>query len=164
MPERMNAQSRRPFLWPGLLLAALAAITSNGFGKQMLDVSGPGGGQSPPTLTFSPQSLDFGRQVTGRSGPIRRIAVTNSGNLKTFVNSAQLKGDNWQDFAIVDDTCSGKSIEPSEACLISIKFKPGRTGARHATLAVTLSASDVASNVELRGSGINSIDVAPFER
>ena len=164
MPEKMNAQGRRLFLWPALLLTASAAVTSSGFGKQLWAVPGPSGGQSPPNITFSPQSLDFGRQVTGRSGPIRRITVTNSGSGKAFVNSASLSGDNWQDFVIVDDKCSGKSIQPSQACLISIRFTPGRTGARRATLTVSLASSDESSNVALRGSGVNSVDVAPFDR
>jgi hypothetical protein len=164
MLERMNAKGRRLYFWPGLLLTALVVITSEGSGKQMLVIPGPSGGQSPPDITFSPQSLDFGRQVTGKSGPIRRITLTNSGSEKAFVNSASLTGDNWQDFVIVDDKCSGKSIQPSQACLISIRFTPGRTGARHATLTVNLASSDEPSNVDLRGSGINSVDVAPFDR
>jgi HYDIN/CFA65/VesB-like, Ig-like domain len=163
MPQKTDAKFRRLSLWPGFLLTVFAVLTPSGFGKQMLAAPGTSD-QTAPFLSFSPQSLDFGRQVTGRSGPTRRVAVTNSGSEKAFVNSAELKGDNWQDFVIVDDTCSGKTIKPTEACLISIKFTPSRTGSRRATLTVSLAGSDQPSNVDLRGSGINSADVAPFDR
>ena len=123
-------------------------------------LSGPT--QTPPGVQLNPATLKFGKQVLRKPSVAKRITVTNIGGTPLYVNSATIKGDNWKDFTISKDTCSGKQVAPGRSCLIALIFTPTRIEDRNATLVLTDNAPDNPQNVSLTGTGINSIDVPPF--
>jgi hypothetical protein len=74
----------------------------------------------------------------------------------------ELSGDNPNSFAILNDNCTGATIEPGRACVVAVNFTPTATGERNARLKLTDNALDSPQRVRLTGIGINSNDVAPF--
>ncbi len=118
--------------------------------------------QTPPSVQLKPATLKFGKQVLRKPSVAKRITVTNVGGTPLYVNSATIAGDNWKDFNISNDGCSGKQVAPGKSCLIALIFTPTRIEDRNATLTLTDNAPDSPQSVSLRGTGINSIDVPPF--
>jgi hypothetical protein len=118
--------------------------------------------QTPPGVQLTPATLNFGKQVVRKSSLAKRVTVTNIGGTPLYINSATIAGDNWKDFTISKDGCSGKQVVPGRSCLIALIFTPTRIEDRNATLVLTDNAPDSPQNVSLTGTGINSIDVPPF--
>jgi hypothetical protein len=118
--------------------------------------------QTLPGVQLAPSTLNFGKQVVKKPSAGKRITVTNTGNAPLYINSATISGDNWKDFTLIKDGCSTKQIAPGRSCLITVRFTPSRIEDRNATLVLTDNAPDSPQNVTLQGTGINSIDVAPF--
>jgi hypothetical protein len=138
-----------------LLFAAFINTSSNGL-LPILQT------QSPPSVQVNPATLKFGKQVVQKPSVAKRITITNGGGAPLYINSATISGDNWKDFTLLKDGCSGKQIAPGRSCLITIRFTPKRVEDRNATLFLTDNAPDSPQNVPLKGTGINPIDVAPF--
>ena len=118
--------------------------------------------QSSSAVSLDRNAIDFGDQVVGETSNSRRVTVTNPGGRPLYVNSIEIRGENWRDFAIVEDTCTGKTITPNRSCTVDVQFNPTATGDRAASLVLTDNAQDSPQKVGLTGSGINSIDVPPF--
>jgi hypothetical protein len=111
--------------------------------------------------TVSPGNLDFGDQAVGSSSRAQRITVTNSGSDKLYVNTANLGGDDWQQFRVALDSCTGSTILPQKSCVIDIVFAPGKKGGQKTVLTLTDNAADSPQKVDVTGNGINSADVPP---
>ena len=118
----------------------------------------------PPSVSLDPDSLDFGDQVVGRRSAAKRVTVMNTGGKPLSVYSVSGDGDEWGDFSIIKDTCTGATIAPNQACIIDITFTPSRTDERNGSLKLMDNAFDSPQTVSLTGNGINSNDVPPFER
>ena len=118
--------------------------------------------QSPPGVQLNPASLNFGKQVVRKPSVAKKITVTNVGGTPLYINNATIAGDNWKDFTLLKDGCSGKQVAPGRSCMITVRFTPARIEDRNATLTLTDNAPDSPQNVSLTGTGINSIDVVPF--
>ena len=117
----------------------------------------------PPAVSIDRTDLDFGDQVVKKNTPPERITVTNTGGKSLYVNSASITNeDEWKDFAVVRDTCTGATVAPNKSCVIDVRFTPSETGDRNATLVLKDNAADSPQSVSLTGNGINSIDVPPF--
>ena len=118
--------------------------------------------QTPPGVQLTPAALNFGKQVVRKPSLAKRITLTNVGGTPLYINSATIVGDNWKDFTLFKDGCSGKQVAAGQSCLITVRFTPARIEDRNATLVLTDNAPDSPQNVSLTGTGINSIDVPPF--
>ena len=118
--------------------------------------------QSSSAVSLDRNALDFGDQVIGETSSPRRVTVTNPGGSPLYVNSLEIRGEKWREFAIVEDTCTGKAIAPNRSCTVDVQFTPTATGDRAASLVLTDNARDNPQKVGLTGSGINSIDVPPL--
>lgn len=118
--------------------------------------------QGPSAVSLDRNALDFGDQVVGETSNSRRVTVTNPGGSPLYVNSIEIRGENWRDFATVEDTCTGKTIAANRSCIVEVRFTPTATGDCLASLVLTDNARDNPQTVRLTGSGINSIDVPPF--
>jgi hypothetical protein len=116
---------------------------------------------APPSVTIIPATVDFKDQVTKKASKPQRITVTNTGGKKLYINSAVVDGDNKEDFAISNDTCTGSTIVASKSCIIDVVFTPAVTERRKAALTITDNAADSPQRVVLSGNGINSADVPP---
>lgn len=116
---------------------------------------------APPAVNITPASLDFGNQVAGRASKPKRLTVTNTGGKALYINSVVLGGDNQQDFALSQDTCTGATIGPQKSYVVDIIFTPYAIEKRKATVTFTDNAPDSPQNVRVSGDGINSARVPP---
>lgn len=118
---------------------------------------------TPPSASITPASLDFGSQVVKQSSKPKRITMTNTGGKPLYINSVVLGGDNQQDFALSQDTCTGATLGAQKSCVVDVVFTPAATEKRKATLTFTDNAADSPQNVQVSGDGINSVSVPPSE-
>jgi hypothetical protein len=118
--------------------------------------------QSSSAVSLDRNAIDFGDQVVGVTSNSRRVTLTNPGGSPLYVNSIEIRGENWRDFAIVEDTCTGKTIAPNRSCIVDVRFTPTATGDFLASLLLADNAQGNPQKVGLTGSGINSNDVPPF--
>jgi hypothetical protein len=115
-----------------------------------------------PSVRLVPDHLDFGDQVIGRRSKAKRITVTNAGGKSLYIDSVTGDGDNWSDFSVVNDTCTGATIPPNRACIIDVSVNPSDTEERNARLKLEDNAPDSPQALKLKGNGINSDDIPPF--
>jgi hypothetical protein len=116
-----------------------------------------------PSVSLVPDHLDFGDQVVGRRSKAKRITVTNTGGTSLNINSVSGDGDNWSDFSVVKDTCTGATIAPNRACIIDVTVTASDTDERNANLKLEDDAPDSPQALSLTGNGINSDDIPPFD-
>jgi len=116
-----------------------------------------------PEATVSPGSLDFGDQVIGAISKAQRITVTASGNDKLYINSTTLAGDDWQQFRVTADTCTGATLAPQKSCIIDVVCIPAKRGSLKTVLTIKDNGIDSSQRVTVSGNGINSVDVPPSE-
>ena len=143
-------------LVPALILLM---VFINGSGTRFLSALQT---QTPPGVQLNPATLNFGKQVVRKRSMPKKITITNVGGTALYVNSAAIAGDNWKDFSLLKDGCSGRQVLPGKSCVIAVIFTPTRIEDRNTTLVLTDNAPDSPQNVPLTGTGINSIDVPPF--
>jgi hypothetical protein len=115
-----------------------------------------------PSVSLVPDHLNFGDQVVGRRSKAKRITVTNAGGKSLNIRSVTCDGDNWSDFTVVNDTCTGATIAPNRACIIDVSVNPSDTDDRNASLKLEDNAPDSPQALSLTGNGINSDDLPPF--
>jgi hypothetical protein len=149
----------KPATFVALTLFVLSEVV---FSHQPFSASANSPQQSErPNVKLDPSSIEFGNQVAKRPSKPQRITATNAGEKKLYVNSVVLAGDNRQDFTIVNDTCTGSTIDPAKSCVVDVTFTPSVTERRKASVVFTDNAFDSPQNVPLAGTGINSINVPP---
>jgi len=109
----------------------------------------------PATLfTISPTFVDFDSTLVGGSLE-SAITVQNIGNPNLSIENVSFPAD---PFSIVENSCSGKSLAPGEACSITVRFSPISTGPFTGNFVI--SSNDPYRNpstVSLNGKGILEI-------
>ncbi|HEY6332856.1 MAG TPA: choice-of-anchor D domain-containing protein [Blastocatellia bacterium] len=118
---------------------------------------------SAADVTVSPGTLDFGDQVIGAVSKAQRVTVTNSGSGKLYIDSTALTGDDWQQFRVTYDTCTGNTLTAQKACVIDVVCTPTKRGGIKTALTIKDDAIGSPQTVTLTGNGINSADVPPSE-
>jgi hypothetical protein len=116
---------------------------------------------APPSVSVTPATLDFGEQVVKRPSKPQRLTLTNTGEKKLYINSVVINGNDQQDFAMSNDTCTGKEIDAKKSCVVDIVFTPSVNERRSTTLIITDNAYDSPQRIGLTGVGINSVAVPP---
>jgi hypothetical protein len=117
--------------------------------------------EMPPSISITPDHLDFADQVVKRASKPQRLTVTNTGGKKLYINSVALSGDDQQDFTVARDTCTGATIDAQKSCVVDVVFAPTATERRKSSLIFTDNALNSPQTVQLSGNGINSADVPP---
>jgi hypothetical protein len=95
---------------------------------------------SPQVISFSGQgvasllspssgSVGFGHLLVNTTGAGNNLLFSNNGNATLNISSVAVDGD----FAITQNSCRG-TVQPNNACGISIKFSPSAAGIRTGTL------------------------------
>jgi hypothetical protein len=138
--------------------ATLTVFDNTTAGSQTVALSGTATGSSP-TATLLPASLNFGSVNVGTlSAPLSSTLTDTSSTTALSISSAVISGTNAGDFALASGTTcpSSGTLNPLAACLYSITFTPGATGARSATLTVTDNATGGSQTVALSGTGTSS--------
>ena len=107
---------------------------------------------APPALSLSTNGLSFGDVEPGDSTPAQSITVTNTGEIVLAVGNMALAGGTPEAFDIVADACSGRTVGPTETCVIEIRFQPTSAGLKNAALRLPSNDPDGTRTVELQGS------------
>jgi hypothetical protein len=141
-----------------LLLALLPLLT---FAQINSNQVKPAQQETPPSISITPDRLDFADQVVKRASKPQRLTVTNTGGKKLYINSVALSGDDQQDFTVARDTCTGATIDAQKSCVVDVIFAPTATERRKSSLIFTDNALNSPQTVQLSGNGINSADVPP---
>ncbi len=133
--------------------SATLMVTDNAAGSpQPVALGGNGvpGGTGP--ITVSPASLTFADQTVGVASAPLVVTVTNNGTTSVNVTSLGFTGTNSGDFSSTAVTPITVTANGGTAT-IPVKFTPGATGARSATLTVTDDSGSNAHTVTLSGNG-----------
>src|ERR1044071_7578844 len=117
--------------------------------------------EMPPSISITPDHLDFADQVVKRASKPQRLTVTNTGGKKLYINSVALSGDDQQDFTVARDTCTGATIDAQKSCVVDVIFAPTTNERRKSNLIFTDNALNSPQTLQLSGNGINSADVPP---
>ncbi|MDX6275848.1 MAG: hypothetical protein QOJ92_3058 [Frankiales bacterium] len=115
---------------------------------------------SAPAMSASPTSLSFGEAGVGASAGARTVTVTNGGSAPITISATSVGGANPGDFTVASNTC-GPSVAPGASCSVGVDFKPGGTGPRSASLAISHNAAGSPQVVTLAGSGASALTGAP---
>jgi len=116
------------------------------------------GTATPPSLSLSPVSLDFGPVLVGGSATLP-IRVTNGSHDPAVFAGIGATGD----YSVSGDCpANGSSLAPSASCTLQVAFKPSQVGSRIGTASVATSLTAQALTVNLTGTGVQShLQVAP---
>ncbi|MEI6620673.1 MAG: choice-of-anchor D domain-containing protein [Actinomycetes bacterium] len=135
------------------------------------DVTAPTSPQSIPLTgkgvapTFSVAApAAFGNAVVGVDTPDRVYTVTNTGDapLTFAAGSVAVTGTNFARFTITANTCSTAptSVAPGTSCAVTVRFTPGSTGDKSASLGFTHNAPESPNSYALTGRGITPVFTA----
>jgi hypothetical protein len=104
-------------------------------------------------VSLSSQSLNFGDQLVGTTGPPQIITLTNTGPANLIVYFVSLGYYTYADFSETD-TCTTAPIAPNGSCTIIVQFSPIYPGLRSDVLSITDNAADSPQDVSLMGNAL----------
>lgn len=84
-----------------------------------------------PSVTVTPEHLDFGESATGTATAPQNLTVSNSTETAVAFGGIILSG---IDFS--QTTTCGANLGPGASCTIEVTFKPATTGPRLGTVSV----------------------------
>jgi len=105
-----------------------------------------------PYFSAAPNPVEFGAAKVGGDGVIRKIEVTNAGNMAGGVFIAVISGGAVGSFQLLDETCTNRMIAPAETCTAQFRFQPDGEGAKKATFSL-FGESDGGAQIALSGVG-----------
>jgi hypothetical protein len=100
-----------------------------------------------------PSAVSFPATAAGSRSPVRRVTLGNNGSTEVAVSDVATTGTDAAAFEIVDDTCSGQTIQVGDTCTVDLRFRPVRTGAHSASLELADDAPGSPHTVALMGTG-----------
>lgn len=98
------------------------------------------GAQGEPTLLANPGGVDLPDSVVGEIGGRVAIDISNTGFVPTSVARLAINGASPDDFRIVEESCTGRALNPDASCAVEIEFVPTGAGYRSALLVATAGA------------------------
>lgn len=98
------------------------------------------GAAGEPTLLANPGGVDLPDSVVGEVGGRVAIDISNTGFVPTSVARVVIGGANPDDFEIVEQSCTGRALNPDASCVVEIQFRPTGAGFRSALLVATAGA------------------------
>jgi hypothetical protein len=129
--------------------SASLTFTDSGAGSpQHVGLSGTG---TPPAVTLSPTSLNFGNQTIGVASTPQISTLTNTGSGLLTVSSIIINGPNSPDFSQTN-TCSSP-VQPGNSCQISVTFTPSTQSSESASVSITDNAPGSPQSLPLAGTG-----------
>jgi hypothetical protein len=79
---------------------------------------------APPSLSATPQELDFGAVLTGRVSLPLSVVFTNVGSSGITLGTLAKSGPNASDFSVASDPCSGSQLAAGGSCTATVTFDP----------------------------------------
>jgi hypothetical protein len=115
-----------------------------------------------PEIQFSPNPASFGAASVGAVGSTGTITVTNVGRISTGFFIAVISGGDVASFRLLEESCTGRELQPGGVCSIHIRFAPQSAGPKRATLSV-FGEGEGGMQVPLSGEGIPAaVTLAPL--
>jgi len=134
--------------------SAAVSITDNATGSpQTVSLSGTGTA-TPPGVSLSTSSVNFGNQAVNTSSGAQTVTLSNTGGSSLSITGIAISGTNAGDFT-QSNTC-GTSVGAGANCTISVTFKPTAAGSRTGTMSITDNAAGSPQSVALSGTGVVS--------
>jgi serine protease AprX len=87
-------------------------------------------------IYVTPKNYVFKKVIVGNSSIITSFLVTNKGFVGLTVNSVMLTGNDYDNFFIVADNCSGVILNNNEVCSIDVVFYPQKPGTLNAKIII----------------------------
>lgn len=116
-------------------------LTVRGSGPSAASVSATvRGAAGEPTLLANPGGADLPDSIVGELGGRVAVDISNTGFVPTSVARLAIVGANLDDFVIVDQSCTGRALNPDASCAVEIEFRPSGAGYRSALLVATAGA------------------------
>ena len=104
--------------------------------------------------------LQFGSVPPGTPSGLQPVTITNTGANPQVVGPLSITGPNAADFTIdPTSTCTSAPLPPGGSCVVYVRFTPGGTGSRSASLAGTFAGTPF--TVPLLGSGTPTTTTPP---
>ena len=154
---------RRATVITAVLLIVLEFVAPARVGSHGLSPARGVQDTSPPYVSLDPDDLDFGEQVVGRWSRARRITLTNTGGQPLSVDSVSVGGDDFQNYSVVKDTCTGAKVFPYRACTVDVNFSPSKTDSFDAELKFIDNSITSPRTMRLWGKGVNSSSLPPSD-
>jgi len=105
---------------PGLRTATLSIASNAATNPRIINLSG----QAVAPRVRLPATLDFGAQKVQTPSSPDTITLTNVSSAPLAIDSADLGGDNPEDWTKTADSCSGATVAPSSSCRVTLVFQP----------------------------------------
>ncbi len=108
-----------------------------------------------PSISVSPNTMNFGNINPGGSSSLQSFIITNAGTNNLYMGTITLAGLNPDEFNIAagSDSCSNSTIAPSGTCGIDVIFSPTSGGPKSASLSIPSNAPLSPYTVSLTGTG-----------
>lgn len=95
------------------------------------------GAAGEPTLLADPGGVDLEPAVVGEVGGRVAVDIDNIGFAPTSVADIRLGGTHPDDFAVLEQSCTNRALNPDASCTIEVEFRPRGVGYRSALLLVS---------------------------
>ena len=95
------------------------------------------GAAGEPTLLADPGGVDLEPAIVGEVGGRVAVDIDNIGFAPTSVSDIRLGGTHPDDFAVLEQSCTNRALNPDASCTIEVEFRPRGVGYRSALLIVT---------------------------
>ncbi len=113
-------------------------LTVSGDGPNAPSVSATvSGSAGEPTLLADPGGVDLDTTIVGEVGGRVAVDIDNIGFAPTSIASIRLGGSHPGDFAVLEQSCTDRALNPDASCTIEVEFRPRGVGYRSALLLVS---------------------------
>ncbi len=136
------------------MIAEYAGTPDPHFGTAVAEIS------TPPALSISPSSIDFGWVLEGSASNPQTVTLTNISSSSVAVGTAASSGANASDFSISNDGCSGQSLAANQSCTLSVTLKPSVQNFEYALLSVPYAGNEFVT-MGLTGAGLVQAVITP---
>ncbi|MGH3915449.1 MAG: choice-of-anchor D domain-containing protein [Pseudonocardiaceae bacterium] len=139
------------------------AVGYRGTGSPLpVPLLGVGDRQPPRAFTSIPEPLSFGANLPLSVSPTGTVTVRNTGAAPLTISAVGIPSDGGPaqfplDYTIVDDGCTGRTLQPEETCTVTLQYSPQGVGERPAVLRFDDDAPNGPHLVALQGSGITPL-------
>lgn len=130
----------------GARTANISITDSDPSSPQTVALAGAG-----TTLNFNPRSVNFPTTKVGTSSSPATVTITDVGTTTVIFDPFGVTGSDPQDFSM--KTTCGQNIFAGNNCIVTVTFKPTKTGTRTAAVSVTDDAGGSPQNIPLAGTG-----------
>ena len=89
-----------------------------------------------PTISISPTSHDFGNYLIGEMSPPHTLMISNAGEEALVIATVLVIGDDYADFVMNVDDCSGRALSQNQTCSLEITFSPLSAGIKQASISI----------------------------